>query len=198
MGEAMKASLEERRMWTKVIEDELNALDDMETWVIDENPKCPPLPTHIVLKIKRESDGRIERFKARIVASGNFQIFAENYFETYAPVVSFTVVRVFLNIGLQQKMCRAQLDVKSAFLNGFVKEDIWVMSPRGIPGRPSRCYKLNKAIYGLKQAHHAWHTRLVSDLNELGFKELSSDACVEKRVKGSYHDGRLIIGVKLY
>ena len=64
MGEAMKASLEERRIWTKAIEDELNALDDMETWVIDENPKCPPLPTHIVLKIKTESDDRIERFKA--------------------------------------------------------------------------------------------------------------------------------------
>ena len=185
MKEAMQATLEEREMWIKAIEDELISLDDKETWIIDEDPKCQPLPTHIVLKIKRKSDGSVERFKARIVAGGNLQILGLNYFETYAPVVSFTTVRIFLQIALHQKMHRAQLDVKTAFLNGIVTEDIWIMSPRGIPGRPSRCYKLLKAIYGLKQAHLAWHTRLVSDLNKLGFVKILSDTCVFKRTSNS-------------
>ena len=75
-------------------------------------------------------------------------------------------------------MFRAQLDVKTAFLNGLLKEAIWVMSPKGIDGHPSRCYRLKRAIYGLKQAHLAWHKRLCEDLQNLGFEELPSAPCV--------------------
>ena len=98
-----------------------------------------------LLKVKRKAGGDVERFKARVVAGGNFQKYGEDYLETYAPVVPFSVVRMFLYLTLTLHMCIAQLDVKTAFLNGELAENVWVMSPRGIPGRPSRCYKLLKA-----------------------------------------------------
>lgn len=75
-------------------------------------------------------------------------------------------------------MFRAQLDVKTAFLNGLLEEAISVMSPNGIDTHPSRCYRLRRAIYGPKQAYLAWHKRLCGDLQELGFEELRSAACV--------------------
>eukprot|EP00171_Calliarthron_tuberculosum_P022036 IDg22036t1 len=68
--------------------------------------------------------------------------------------------------------------VKTAFLNADLTESVWVMSPQGIPGMKSRCYQLLKAMYGLKQAHLAWHTKLCSDLKTLAFKELASAPCV--------------------
>ena len=66
----------------------------------------------------------------------------------------------------------SKLDVKTAFLNGDLDEHVWVMSPRGIHGRKSRCYKLQKAMYGLKQAHLAWHKKLCNHLQDIGFEEL--------------------------
>lgn len=78
-------------------------------------------------------------------------------------------------------MSVAQLDMKTAFLNGILNENVWEMSPRDIPGKPSRCYKLLKAIYGLKEAHLAWHTMLCGDLHGLGFDELPSAPCVFRR-----------------
>lgn len=176
--EAMSATAQERALWEQAIEEELESLDSKDTWILDSDPKSQPLPTHIVLRIKRTSEGSVERFKARIVAGGNHQVYGQNYLETYAPVVSFSTVRTFICIALWRNMCRTQLDIKTAFLNGILKEEIWVRSPRDIPNRPSRCYKLKKAIYGLKQAHLAWHEKLCKDLDSLGFKELVSAPCV--------------------
>ena len=181
LTEALNATPEERELWKLAIDDEFQSLESKHTWFPDDAPTSQPLPTHVVLKVKRRPDGNIERFKARIVAGGNYQVYGENYKETYAPVVSFPLVRIFLYFVVCLKMFVTQLDVKTAFLNGELKEDVWVMSPRGIPGLKSRSYRLVKAIYGLKQAHLAWHTKLCGDLMNLGFEELPSAPCIFKR-----------------
>lgn len=77
----------------------------------------------------------MERFKARVVAGGNFQGYGEEYLETYAAVVYFSLVQMFLYLFLSLKMDVAQLDVKTAFLNGNITDNVWVMSPREIPRR---------------------------------------------------------------
>jgi Reverse transcriptase (RNA-dependent DNA polymerase) len=115
---------------------------------------------------------------AKHVIPQHHQQFGQDYFETYAPVVDFAIVRVFLYIAVCSNMRMAQVDVKTAFLNGELDEDVWVMSPRGVPGYPASRYKLRKALYGLKQAHKAWHVKLESDLRRLGFVELASAPCV--------------------
>lgn len=185
LGEAMSATPEEREMWLSAIDDEFESLESKETWQLDDSRNDHALPTHVVLKVKRKSDGTVERFKARIVAGGNYQTYGEDYFETYAPVVSFPLVRIFLYLVLCMNMFVAQLDVKTAFLNGELDEDVWVMSPRGVHGKKSHCYKLRKAMYGLKQAHLAWHKKLCSCLLEIGFEELPSAPCVFRRKFGA-------------
>lgn len=181
LREALSGTSEEKSLWQSALDTEFESLEFKHTWVRDDNPRTQPLPTHPVLKVKRKSDGTVERFKARIVAGGNFQKYGEDYLETYAPVVSFSIVRIFLYLVLCLGMYVAQVDVKTAFLNGDLAENVWVMSPRGIPGRKSLCYKLLKAIYGLKQAHLAWHRKLCSDLQDIGFKELENAPCVFRR-----------------
>jgi hypothetical protein len=178
LREAMKASPQEQALWLQAIEEEFDALDCKGTWVPDLKSHKQALPTHVILKVKRNADGSVERFKARIVAGGNHQQFGQDYFETYAPVVDFAIVRVFLYIAVCSNMRMVQVDVKTAFLNGELDEDVYVMSPRGVPGHPPSRRKLRKALYGLKQAHKAWHVKLVSDLYRLGFVELTSAPCV--------------------
>jgi hypothetical protein len=75
----------------------------------------------------------------------------------------------------------AQVDVKTAFPNGNVEEIVSMMLPRGVAYHPTRMYKLTKALYGLEQAHLAWHTRLCADLVSMGFTELPSALCVFMR-----------------
>lgn len=87
----MSATLEERNMWIQGIDDEFDTLDEKDTWTLDGNPGAQALPTHIVLKVKRNSDASVERFKARVVAGGKFQVYGEKFFETYAPVVAFSL-----------------------------------------------------------------------------------------------------------
>lgn len=132
----------------------------------------------MVTKVKRKSNGSVERLRSKVVAGGTVQIFGENYLNTYAPVVSFSLIYIFLYISLMQNMFWTQLDAKTAFLIEFLEKVIWVMSPKGIDTHPSRSHRLNRAIYGLKQAHLAWHKQLCEDSQELGFKELPSAACL--------------------
>ena len=89
-----------------------------------------------------------------------------------APVVDFAILRTFLYMAMVHNMSVGQADVKTAFWNGKLDEDVWVLSPRGISDHPPMRYKLHKALYELKQAHLAWHSKLVRDLQSLGFTEL--------------------------
>ena len=185
LREVLNATPEERDLWMSAINDEFNSLESKDTWYQDDYPTSQPLPTHPVLKIKRKSDGSLERFKARVVTGGNFQKYGENYKETHAPVVSFALVRIFLYLTLCLGLSVGQVDIKTAFLNGELSDSVWVMSPRGIPGIKSQCYRLKKAMYGLKQAHLARYTKLCSDLNRIRFFELPSAPCVFLRERPS-------------
>jgi hypothetical protein len=96
LREAMKASPQEQALWLQAIEEEFDALDCKGTWVPVLKSHKQALPTHIILKVKRNADGSVDQLKARIVAGGNHQQFGQDYFETYAPAVNFAIVRVFL------------------------------------------------------------------------------------------------------
>lgn len=144
LTEAMHASKEECDILYSAILEEQESLDSKQAWEEDRNPKYQPLPSHVVLKIKRNSDATIQRFKARVVAGGNCQTYGEDYLETYAPVVSFPTVRLFVYLAVTRKMIVIQLDLKTAFLNGELKENVWIISPRRIPGLKAKCYRLTK------------------------------------------------------
>ncbi len=159
-SEALSSTTSEREAWVNAIDEELDSIERNGTWEASSLVKSTPLPTHVVLNLKRDSEGNVERFKARIVAGGNLQVYGRDYDDTYAPVAEFPIVRMILCLVVSNNWHIAQVDIKTAFLNGPIEEDIWVTSPRGIPGQETRVFKLKKAIYGLKQAHLAWHRKL--------------------------------------
>jgi hypothetical protein len=114
-----------RDMWEVAIAEELESLREAGTWDDVEQPHGVKIfPSRFVSKVKRHSDGFFERRKARLVLMGNLQRPNIDYFDTYAPVADFVVVRIVLAMACAKQWVVHQLDVKSAFLNGFIAEDI--------------------------------------------------------------------------
>lgn len=117
LSEAMHTSPTENALWQSAIMEEGESLGSPNAWKLDRNPNHHPLPSHVILKIKRNVDISAERFEARIVAGGNFPTYGEYYLETYALVVSLPTVRLFVYLAVNLRMFITQVDVKTEFLN---------------------------------------------------------------------------------
>jgi hypothetical protein len=114
----------------------------------------------------------VTRNKARLVAKGYSQVEGLDFDETYAPVARLESIRILLTYGTYHGFKLYQMDVKSAFLNGPIKEEVYVEQPPGFEDSeyPNHVYKLSKALYGLKQAPRAWYECLRDFLITNGFK----------------------------
>jgi histone deacetylase 1/2 len=130
-----------------------------------------------VLKIKKKSNGSVERYKARLVAKGFKQRYGIDYEDTFSPVVKIATVRLVLSVAVSRGWNLRQLDVQNAFLYGVLEEEVYMRQPPGFEKMfaPNYVCRLDKAIYGLKQAPRAWYTRLSSKLLKLGFRMSKSD-----------------------
>ena len=118
---------------------------------------CNPIGTKWVFKNKQCEDVLVVRNKARLIAQGFCQKEGIDYEETFAPVARLEAIQIFLSFAASKGFKVFQMDVKSAFLNGFIEEEIYVKQPPGFenPKFPNRVYKLQKVLYGLKQAPRA-------------------------------------------
>lgn len=138
--------------WKEAILDELRSLEKNSTWKLAKLPKGrKPVHNKWVFRIKLDSEGKVERYKARLVAKGFSQTKGFDYNETYAPVAKLTTFRVLLALANQERLHIHQMDVKTAFLNGKLDEDIYMSQPEGFEIGNDVC-KLHKALYGLKQS----------------------------------------------
>ncbi|WVZ70450.1 hypothetical protein U9M48_019119 [Paspalum notatum var. saurae] len=139
--------------------------------LVEPPPNCRPIGTKWVFKNKQGEDGMVVRNKARLVAQGFCQKEGIDYEETFAPVARLEAIRILLAFAASKGFKLQQMDVKSAFLNGFIEEEVYVRQPPGFESAkfPDRVYKLRKALYGLKQAPRAWYARLKSFLLKSGF-----------------------------
>lgn len=143
--------------------EEYQALLHQGTWIL-----VPPFTVQRVLgskwifRLKRDSDGKIVRHKARLVANGYHQKPGLDFLETFSPVVKMTTVRLIISVALQFFWPIHQLDVKNAFLHGHISEEIHMAQPQGFinPQFPKHVCYLQKAIYGLRQAPRAWYSHL--------------------------------------
>lgn len=136
-------------------------------------------------KLKLKPDGTIAKHKARLVAKGFLQKARLDYSEVFAPVARTETIRLVLALASGKRWPLFQLDVKSAFLNGPLEEEVYVFPPPGfvIKGREDKVYKLKRALYGLKQAPRAWNKRIDSFLVQQGFSKCSVEYGVYVRVK---------------
>ena len=128
-------------------------------------------------KIKHGADGSAEKFKARFVAQGFSQKEGIDYDEIFAPVARYTTIRSITSLAASQGWSLNQMDVKTAFFHGSLKEEVYVEQPLGFEfrDRDTHVCRLKKALYGLKQAPRAWYERIDSDLMKLGFTRSEVD-----------------------
>lgn len=170
--------------WKKAIDSEYNSLLENNTWTVCELPKGrTAISNKWVFKLKRKADGSIDKYKARLVARGFSQKAGFDYNETYAPVAKLVTLKTLLSIANQDDMHIHQMDVKSAFLNGELSEDIYMQLPDGF-GQQNKVCKLNKALYGLKQASRAWNEKFNKFMIRIGFKRSESDKCLYTKEHG--------------
>jgi hypothetical protein len=127
--------------------------------------------TKWVYRNKQDQDGIVVRNKARLVAQGYTQVEGLNFRETYALVARLKAIRILLAYACAHNIKLYQIDVKSAFLNGYINEEVYVEQPSGFDDdkKPDHVYKLKKTLYGLKQAPRAWYERLRDFLLSKGF-----------------------------
>src|SRR5258705_2376547 len=136
-----------------------------------------------VFKAKLDFNGEIHRYKARLVARGFSQRYGQDYDETFAPVVKHETVRVLLAIAAIRGLHVRHLDVRSAFLNGELDEELYMEKPQGIDvsGAEQKVFRLPKSIYGLKQSARAWNGTASETLARIGFQQGNADQCLFSR-----------------
>lgn len=207
--EAMNASPPEKAMWLEAIIQELESLERKKTWIplgeaIRKGRRFigPDgerlLPTHMVLKIKRNKHGQATRFKARVVAGGHLQIEGLDFDGVYAPVVSFENVLLVQALCVQLGWHSEHLDYTNSFLNGLIDRDVSVTYPENLPACLAKniCYKLIKALYGLRQAPLCWFKTFRECLvKKLKFKQLKTDGSifVKDGTSGTLQDKTVVL-----
>ena len=182
--------------WVIAMQDELNQFEQQQVWKLVPRPKNKSvIGTRWVYRNKLDEDGIVIRNKARLVAKGYSQAEGIDYDETYAPVARLEAIRLFLAFAAFSNFKVYQMDVKSAFLNGKLDEEVHVEQPPGFenPEFLDFVYFLFKAIYGLKQAPRKWYDTLSEFLIENGFVR----GVIDKTLFSKKHKNDLIL-VQVY
>ena len=194
----------ESAKWKEAMDNEMQSMEDNQVWeLVDPTPGCKPIGCKWVFKKKTDMDGKVNTFKARLVAKGFTQTHGVDYDETFSPVAMLKSIRILLAIAAFHDYEIWQMDVKTAFLNGKLSEEVYMTQPEGFvhPKHPNRVCKLKKSIYGLKQASRSWNLCFDEKIKEFGFSKSVDEPCVYVRASGSavvflvlYVDDILLIG----
>ncbi|KAG7553438.1 GAG-pre-integrase domain [Arabidopsis thaliana x Arabidopsis arenosa] len=174
----------ELKEWRDACDEEICSINKNKTWSLVDLPKgAKAIGLKWVFKIKRNSDGSINKYKARLVAKGYVQRYGVDFEEVFAPVARIETIRFILALAASNGWEVHHLDVKTAFLHGELKEVVFVGQPEGfeIKGSETKVYKLHKALYGLKQAPRAWNNKLNSILKELKFVKCSKEPSLYRK-----------------
>lgn len=166
--------------WKQAMTEELEALEKNETWELVPRPAGRSIVTcKWVYKVKSIPGTDSVKAKARLVARGFTQREGLDYTEVFAPVVRYDTVRIMLCIAAEKDLEIAQFDVKTAFLNGELKEEIFMETPKGLDVNNEKLVcRLKKALYGLKQASRAWNETFTKCLRKFSLVPSVADPCV--------------------
>ena len=175
--------------WMKAALNEISALEKHGTWVVDDqiNATSKILPGTWVFRVKRAPDGSIIKFKARYCVRGDLQT---DLHETYAPVVGWSTIRLFLILSLLLHWDTRSIDFSQAFVQAALSYPVWIHLPRGFHTTEgaNKCLKLVKSLYGLSEAPRLWYLHLFDALvNKLKFVQSKIDPCLLMR------DGLMIV-----
>ena len=191
--------------WLKAMDREMESMYYSKSiWSLVQACKgVKPIVCKWIYKRKRRPDGKVETFKARLVAKGYTQKEGIDYEETFLPVAMLKSIRILLAIAASLDYEIWQMNVKTTFLNGSLEKDIYIQQPEGfiVRGQEHMACKLQRSIYGLKQASRTWNIRFDQAITLYGFEKSSDEPCVYKRIQGTklvflvlYVDDILLIG----
>ncbi|KAK8512047.1 hypothetical protein V6N12_018528 [Hibiscus sabdariffa] len=190
--------------WLQAMRSEMDSMSDNQVWTLVEPPEgIKPIGCKWVFKKKTDMDGNVQTYKGRLVAKGYRQIHGIDYDETFSPVAMFKSIQIFLAIAAFHDYEIWQMDVKIVFLNGKLEEDVYMTQPEGFvtPENAGKVCKLQRSIYGLKQASRSWNLRFNDAIKEFGLIRNEDEPCVYKKFSESivsflilYVDDILIIG----
>ncbi|GJZ04567.1 retrotransposon protein, putative, ty1-copia subclass [Tanacetum coccineum] len=194
----------EAAKWKEAMKSEIQSMYDNQVWnLVDTTPGLKIVGCKWIFKKKTDMDGKVHTYKARLVAKGYTQTHGIDYEETFSPVAKIKSIRIMLAIAAFHDYEIWQMDVKTAFLNGKLTEDVFMAQPEGFENAkyPKRVCKLQKAIYGLKQASRSWNLCFHEKVTQFGFSRSEDESCIYIKVSGSvvvflvlYVDDILLIG----
>lgn len=170
----------ESEQWLAAMNDELRSLEKNNTWSLVDRPTDRNIVgCKWVFKLKTRPNDEQPKYKARLVAKGYSQHAGIDYGETFSPVVRYDSVRTILALAAAENLEMVQFDIKTAFLNGDLEEEIYMAIPEGMDGaNGGKVCRLRKSLYGLKQASRAWNTKFTDFLAVCGLTQSAADNCV--------------------
>ena len=169
-----------KEKWRAAMQDELRALAKNKVWTLVKRPEGKNIVSNKwVLRVKRNPDGSIGHYKARLVARGFTQMPGLDYGETYAPVASLPAIRILFACSVLAGWEVLGFDVTTAFLYGSLDEEVFMKQPFGFE-EDDRVCKLQRSLYGLKQSPRMWNIRFSRCLSGLGLKQAKGDSCIFK------------------
>ena len=190
--------------WQSAMQSEIESMGDNQVWnLVDPPDGVKAIECKWIYKKKKDMDGNVHIYKARLVTKGFRQVQGVDYDETFSPVVMLKSIRIILAIAAYFDYEIWQMDVKTAFLNGNLAEDVYMIQPEGFvdPKNAGKVCKLQRSIYGLKQASRSWNIRFDEVVKGFDFTKNEEESCVYKKVSGSsvvflilYVDDILLIG----
>lgn len=182
--------------WRLAMDEEIISIEKYQTWRLVELPVgAKKIGVKWVFKTKLNEQGKVDKYKARLVVKGYAQEYGVDYTEVYAPVARMDTVRMVIALAENQGSELYQLDVKFAFLYGELNKDVYVEQPKGYVKRGSehKVYKLCKSLYGLKHAPKAWFSQIESYFIREGFQKNHGEQTLF--VKRNYRGNILIVSV---
>ncbi|KAK1664333.1 hypothetical protein QYE76_052492, partial [Lolium multiflorum] len=189
--------------WQDAMKSEMGSMYDNKVWTLVDLPDSrKAVENKWIFKRKTDADGNITVYKARLVAKGFRQIQGVDYDETFSPVAKLKSVRILLAIAAFFDYEIWQMDVKTAFLNGDIEEELYMVQPKGFvdPKNADKVCKLQRSIYGLKQASRSWNLRFDRVIKDFGFIRTHGEACIYKKSFSMKDLGEAayILGIKIY
>nr|GFC84663.1 retrotransposon protein, putative, Ty1-copia subclass [Tanacetum cinerariifolium] len=134
-----------------------------------------------------DMDGNVHTYKTRLVAKCYTKTLGIDYEETFSPVADIRAIRILIAIAAYYDYEIWQMDVKTAFLNGYLNEEVYMEQPEGFvnPKYPNWVCKLKRSIYGLKQASRQWNKRFDNEIKKFGFTQNYDEPCIYLKASGS-------------
>jgi hypothetical protein len=165
-------------VWQEAMMEEYVSIMKNDVWeVVPRSEGKKVVGSKWIYKVKHATDGCMDKYKARFMEKGFSQREGVDYEETFTSIARYSSIKIVISLAIEMGWRVHQMDVKIAFLNGVVEEEVYVEQPEGfeVGDREMHVYRLRRALYGLKQAPQAWYSRIDNYLREMGFQWSEAD-----------------------